>query len=90
MPSPIPAAVAIGNDRKSAMSAAASAASTSAVMDVTCNVIMGTTKIPATAARPEPSAQFNTAIWLGDTPTAEADRSLSDTASVARPNWLAR
>ena len=46
---------------------------------------MGTTRIPATAAIADPNAQFSTAILLGDNPMAEAERSLSDTASVARP-----
>ena len=58
MPNARPAAVAMGNDRKSPTSAAAKAASTSDVMAVTCNVMMGTTKMPATAAMAEPSAQF--------------------------------
>jgi hypothetical protein len=84
------AAVASGNDRKSATSAAARAASTSSVIDVTCSVMMGTTRMPAIAAMAEPRAQFKTAIRFGDTPMAEAWRSLSDTASVARPNWLER
>ena len=89
-PSASPAAVAIGNDRKSPTSAAASAASTSAVIAVTCSVMIGTTRMPATAAMAEPSAQLRIAIRFGETPTADADRSLSDTASVARPNWLER
>jgi hypothetical protein len=60
------------------------------VIEVTCSVMIGTTRMPATQAMAEPSAQFNTATRLGEMPTADADRSLSDTASVARPNWLAR
>ena len=82
--------MAIGNDRKSPTSAAASAARISAVIAVTCKVMMGTTRIPATAAIADPNAQFSSAIRLGEIPTAEAERSLSDTASVARPNWLDR
>jgi len=57
---------------------------------VTCNVMIGTTRIPATAASPEPSPQFNSAMRLGDRPIASADRSLSATASVERPNWVDR
>ena len=90
MPSAKPAAVAMGKDRKSPTRAAAKAASTSDVMAVTCRVMMGTTRIPATAAMAEPSAQFWMAILLGDKPMAAARRSLSDTASVARPNRLER
>ena len=37
-------------------------------------------------ATAEPSDQLRTAILLGDTPTAAAERSLSDTASVWIPN----
>ena len=59
-------------------------------MAVTWSVMIGTTSIPATAAIAEPSAQLSTAIRLGDTPTAAAARSLSDTASVWRPNWVER
>ena len=90
MPIANPAAVAIGNDRKSPTNAAASAARMSAVIDVTCSVMIGTTRMPATVAIAEPSAQFSSAIRLGDRPIAAAERSLSDTASVARPNWLDR
>ncbi len=90
MPSARPAAVAIGNERKSPTSAAARAASTSEVMAVTCKVMIGTTRMPATAAMAEPSAQFWMAILLGDRPIAAADRSLSDTASVASPKRLLR
>ena len=90
MPIANPAAVAIGKDRKSPTNAAASAARMSAVIAVTCRVMMGTTRIPATAAMAEPNAQFSSAIRLGDSPIAAAERSLSDTASVARPNWLDR
>ena len=90
MPRANPAAVATGKDRKSAIRAAAKPARTSPVIAVTCKVMMGTTKIPATAARADPKAQLSTAIRLGDRPIADADRSLSDTASVARPNWLDR
>ena len=82
--------MAIGNDRKSPTNAAAIAARISAVIAVTCSVMMGTTRIPATAAMAEPNAQFSRAIRLGDSPIADADRSLSETASVARPNWLDR
>ena len=90
MPIANPAAVAIGNDRKSPTSAAAMAARISDVIAVTCSVMMGTTRMPATAAMPDPSAQFSKAILFGDSPTADAERSLSDTASVARPNLLDR
>ena len=85
-----PAAVAMGNERKLPTSAAAMAARISPVIAVTCRVMIGTTRIPAAAAMAEPSAQFWSAIRLGDRPIAAADRSLSDTASVARPNWLVR
>ena len=54
------------------------------------SVMIGMTRMPAAAAIAEPSAQFKTAIRLTETPTADADRSLSDTASVWRPNWLDR
>ena len=87
MPSTYPAAVAIGNDLKSATSAAANAASTSAVIEVTWSVITGTTRIPAMQAMADPSDQLSTAILFGDTPTAAAERSLSDTASVSMPNF---
>ena len=90
MPSEKPAAVAIGNDRKSAISAAARPARISSVIDVTCSVMIGTTRMPAAAARADPNAQLSTAIRFGDNPMADAERSLSDTASVARPNWLDR
>ena len=90
MPIANPAAVAMGKDRKSPTNAAASAARMRVVITVTCSVMMGTTRIPATVAIAEPSAQFISAIRLGDNPIAAADRSLSETASVARPNWLDR
>ena len=85
-----PAAVAMGNERKLPTNAAAIAARMSAVIDVTCRVMIGTTRMPAAAAMAEPNAQFKSAIRFGERPTADADRSLSDTASVARPNWLVR
>ena len=62
----------------------------SAVMAVTCRVMMGTTRIPASAAIPDPRAQLSNAIRFGDKPIADAERSLSETASVPRPNWLER
>ena len=86
MPSTYPTAVAIGNDLKSAASAAASAASTRLVMAVTWSVMTGTTRIPPMQAMAEPSDQLSTAIRLGEMPTAAAERSLSDTASVWMPN----
>ena len=82
--------MAIGNDRKSATRAAARAASTSPVIEVIWRVMIGTTRIPAMQAMADPRAQLPTAIQLGLMPMAEADRSLSDTASVARPKLLDR
>ena len=90
MPMANPAAVATGNERKLPTSAAAIAARISEVIAVTCSVMIGTTRMPAAAAMAEPSAQFCRAMRLGDRPTADAERSLSETASVARPNWLDR
>ena len=90
IPSPRPAAVAMGKERKSPTSALASAARTNEVMAATCKVMIGTTRMPAIAAMAEPSAQFSVAMRLGDKPIADAERSLSDTASVASPNWLDR
>ena len=82
--------MAAGNDRKSAIRAAARPARTSDVIAVTWSVMIGTTRIPASAASPDPSAQLRTAIRFGDKPIADADLSLSETASVAKPNWLER
>ena len=78
--------MATGNDLKSPTSAAARAASTRVVIDVTCSVITGTTRMPAMHAIAEPSAQLRAATLFGETPTAAAERSLSETASVWIPN----
>ncbi len=80
-----PATSAIGKERKPATSAAAVAARTRLVSTAGCRVTIGTIRIAARPARPQPSAQLRAAIVSGESPSAEAERSDSATAAVARP-----
>ena len=88
MPMSIPAAKAIGNDRKLATSAVASAASTRFVMLATCSCTIGAMRIAAAPASAEPSAQLTVAIQSGERPTDDAARWFSATAVVAMPNFV--
>ncbi|CAB4965702.1 unannotated protein [freshwater metagenome] len=83
-----PAARARGNERKPATSAVAVAASTRPVITVGCRVTIGAIKIAARPASALPSAQLNTAMRLGLSPSDEATRSFSATALVDSPNLV--
>ncbi len=85
MPMPRPAANAIGNERKPATSAAAMAARTRFVSTAGCSVTIGTIRIAARPASPQPSVQLRTAMRSGDQPSEDAERSFSATAEVASP-----
>jgi hypothetical protein len=85
MPTRRPTKSAIGKERKPATRAAAVAASTRFVSTAGCRVTIGTIRIAASPARPQPSAQFSVATVSGERPSAEAERSDSATAEVASP-----
>ncbi len=88
MPRTRPPTSASGKLRKPATSAAAIAARTTFVMTAIWSVTIGATKMPATPASAEPSAQLSAAIRSGDSPTDAAARWFSATAVVAMPNRL--
>ncbi len=81
----MPAASAIGNERKHATSAAAVAARTRLVRTAGCSVTIGTIRIAARPAMPQPSAQLIAATRSGDQPSDAAARMFSATALVPRP-----
>ena len=82
----MPAASAMGNERNSATSAAASAASTTLVIPCTDRVMIGETRMAASPASAEPRAQLTVATVSDDRPIDAAARWFSATAEVARPN----
>ncbi len=90
MPTTRPTTSAVGKERKPATRAAAVAASTRLVSTAGCRVTIGTIRIAASPARPQPSAQFSVAIVSGERPSAEAERSDSATAAVERPKRVYR
>src|ERR1700761_9346775 len=70
---------------KPATRAAAVAARTRLVRTAGCRVTIGTIRIAARPARPQPKAQLSVATVSGERPSAEAERSDSATAEVASP-----
>jgi hypothetical protein len=63
---------------------------TSKVSPVSDRPVIGTRRMPATAASALPTAQFTAATRAGDTPSAPAVTSLSATAVLARPKRVYR
>ena len=90
IPISMPAAKAMGNDRKPATSAVANAASTRLVIVATCSCTMGAIRIAATPASAEPRAQLMVARKSGDKPMDDAARWFSAMAEVASPNFVYR
>src|ERR1700749_5228012 len=85
MPTTRPTISAVGKERNPATSAAAVAARTRLVRTAGCRVTIGTIRIAARPARPQPKAQLSVATVSGERPSAEAERSDSATAEVASP-----
>ncbi len=78
------------NEENPPSRAQARAAMTMRVSESTCRPVIGTTRMPATAASAPPSAQLTVASRSGDQPSDAADTSSSAAATTARPNRVKR